>query len=105
MGSYYQDSAQALPGASILDFLSRTVLIATTHPSFYRTPCTSIRIHYRLDIYRAEGVWLLVSGPCETGSRARAPMDGFTACPEASNRITLAPMRITSQRQDLIGVV
>ena len=93
-GSDYQDSAQALPGASILDSLSRTVLVVTTHSSCNRTLCTPFRIHFSLVSHKAEGMWCLSSGPCETGSRARAPMDGFTACPELRHHIPLAPTQV-----------
>ena len=57
-------------------------------------PCLSVRIHSTKITHEAEGVWCLVSGPYETGGRVRAPMDGFTACPEIRHCTTLAPMLI-----------
>ena len=51
---------------------------------------TITRSHYSSGIDGAEGVWCPVSGPCEAGSRARAPMDGFMACPETGHYTALA---------------
>ena len=56
--------------------------------------CKSIRIHHCLNTHLAKGVWSLVSRPCETGRRARAPMDGFTACLEIRDHAALVPGQV-----------
>ena len=71
------------------------------------TPALAIRRAYLSEstvlkfTHEAEGVWCLVSGPYETGSRVRAPMDGFTACPETRHCTTSAPMLIKICRAKL----
>ena len=43
---------------------------------------------------RSRGGVVPVSGPYETGSRERAPMDGFTACPETGTTPPWRPCRL-----------
>jgi hypothetical protein len=40
----------------------------------------------------------LPAGLCEAGSRAQAPMDGFTACPEGKNIYTVAAHKVMGYR-------